>query len=72
MKNPLVKRLSRELKGDFSRYLIIFLFITGTIALVSRWSFARNNMSTAYNESFEEYNIEDRNFVFYKITYIVK
>ena len=35
MKNPLRKRLPRELKDEFGKYLVIFLFMTLTIGLVS-------------------------------------
>lgn len=28
MRNPLIKRLPRELKGDVGKYLVIFLFMT--------------------------------------------
>ena len=28
MKNPLRKRLTRELKDEFGKYLVIFLFMT--------------------------------------------
>ena len=30
MKNPLTKRLPRELKGDIGKYIVIFLFMTMT------------------------------------------
>lgn len=65
MKNPLVKRLPRELKSEFGKYLIIFLFIAGTIAIVSGWNVAGNSMAKAYDESFEKYSIEDGNFELY-------
>ena len=35
MKNPLRKRLLRELKNDIGKYLVIFLFMTATIGFVS-------------------------------------
>lgn len=65
MKNPLIKRFPRELKNEFGKYLIIFLFIAGTISIVSGWNVAGNSMSTAYDESFEKYGIEDGNFELY-------
>jgi len=65
MKNPLIKRFPRELKSEFSKYLVIFLFIAGTIAIVSGWNVAGNSMATAYDESFEKYSIEDGNFELY-------
>ncbi len=62
MKNPLIKRLPRELKSDFGRYVVLFIFIAGTIALVSGFLVASGSMKTAYDKSFEKYNIEDGNF----------
>ncbi|MDE6005546.1 MAG: hypothetical protein K2G88_09200 [Oscillospiraceae bacterium] len=65
MKNPLIKRFPRELKSEFGKYLIIFLFIAGTISIVSGFNVAGSSMSTAYDESFEKYSIEDGNFELY-------
>ena len=65
MKNPLIKRFPRELKSEFGKYLIIFLFIAGTISIVSGWNVAGNSMATAYDESFDKYSIEDGNFELY-------
>lgn len=65
MKNPLIKRFPRELKSEFGKYLIIFLFIAGTISIVSGWNVAGNSMATAYDKSFDKYSIEDGNFELY-------
>ena len=62
MKNPLRKRFLRELKQDFGKYAVIFLFITLTIGFISGFLVADNSMTHAYDESFEKYNIEDGNF----------
>ena len=62
MKNPLRKRLLRELKSEFGKYLLIFLLLAGTISLVSGFLVADGSMIIAYNEGFEKYNIEDGNF----------
>ena len=62
MKNPLMKRLPRELTGDIGKYLVIFLFMTATIGFVSGFLVADDSMLAAYDESFEKYNIEDGNF----------
>ena len=62
MKNPLHKRLPKELLGDIGKYLAVFLFMTATIAFVSGFLVADNSMLKAYNESFETYNIEDGHF----------
>lgn len=62
VKSPLRKRIPRELKTDFGKYLVIFLFLTATIGFVSGFLVAGSSMITAYDESFEKYNIEDGNF----------
>ena len=62
MKNPLFKRLPRELKSEFGKYLVIFLLLTSTIGLVSGFLVADNSMLLAYNESFEKYHVENGNF----------
>ena len=61
-KNPLGKRLPRELRSEFGKYMVIFLLLTGTIGLVSGFLVADGSMIIAYEESFEKYNIEDGNF----------
>ena len=65
MKNPLNKRLPRELKSEIGKYIVLFVFLAGMIAVVSGFLVASNSMSTAYNESFKKYNIEDGNFELY-------
>lgn len=63
MKNPLKKRLPRELKSELGKYLVIFLLLIGTIGFVSGFLVADGSMIVAYNESFEKYNIEDGHFI---------
>ena len=63
MKNPLQKRLRRELISEFGKYLVIFLFMAATIGFVSGFLVAGGSMIKAYDESFEKYNIEDGHFV---------
>lgn len=60
--NPLIKRLPRELKGEIGKYIVLFLFITMMIGIVSGFLVAAGSMSVAYDESFEKYNIESGNF----------
>lgn len=62
MKNPLIKRLPRELKSELGKYIALFIFITGVIAIGSGFLVAVGSVSIAYDESFEKYNIEDGNF----------
>lgn len=66
MKNPLVKRLPRELKSEAGKYIVLFVFIAGMIGIVSGFLVASGSMSKAYDETFEKYNIEDGNFELYE------
>lgn len=63
MKNPLNKRLPRDLKSEFGKHLVIFILMTATIGFVSGFLVADGSMIIAYNESFEKYNIEDGHFI---------
>ena len=62
MKNPLRKRIPRELKGEFGKYLVVFLMMMLTIGFVSGFLVADGSMLKAYNDSFDKYNIENGNF----------
>ena len=62
MKNPLRKRLIRELKSEVGKYAVIFLLLAATIGFVSGFLVADGSTLAAYNESFEKYNIEDGHF----------
>ena len=62
MRNPLNKRLPRELKHDFGKYLVIFLFMVMMISLVSGFLVADNSVKHSYDEGFEKYNLEDGHF----------
>ena len=35
MKNPLIKRLPREFTGEIAKYIVIFIFMTAVIGLIS-------------------------------------
>ena len=51
MRNPLNKRLPRELKHDFGKYLVIFLFMVMMISLVSGFLVADNSVKQSYDEA---------------------
>lgn len=59
MKSPLRKRIPRELKGEFGKYLVVFLLMVLTIGFVSGFLVADGSMLKAYDESFDKYNIEN-------------
>lgn len=50
MKNPLRKRIPRELKGEFGKYLVVFILMVTTIGMVSGFLVADGSMIQAYNE----------------------
>lgn len=62
MKSPLRKRIPRELKGEFGKYLVVFQLMVLTIGFVSGFLVADGSMLKAYDESFDKYNIENGNF----------
>lgn len=62
MKNPLWKRLPKELAADLGKYLVIFLFMVFSIGFVSGFLVAGESMVATYDESFEKYHIENGNF----------
>ena len=62
IRNPLIKRIPKELKSELGKYAVIFLFLTITIGFISGFLVADNSMTDAYEKSFEKYNIEDGNF----------
>ena len=56
MRNPLIKRLPRELKSEFGKYLVIFLFFILVIGFVSGFLVTSGSMQVAYHDGFEKYN----------------
>ena len=62
-KNPLRKRLPRELRAELGKYLVIFVLLVLSIGFVSGFLVADGSMLAAYNESFQTYRIEDGHFI---------
>lgn len=62
MKNPINRRLPFIFKNELGKYIVIFLFMTLSISLISGFIVADSSMIKAYNDSFEKYNIEDGHF----------
>ena len=62
MKNPLRKRLLREIRGDMGKYLVIFLMLIVFIGFVSGYIVANSSMLAAYHEGFTKYNVENGHF----------
>lgn len=62
MRNPLWRRIPKELKDDFGKYIVIFLFMVITTGMVSGFMVAGESMKKTYDNSFEKYNVEDGHF----------
>ncbi len=62
MRNPLRKRIIRELKGDWKKYLVVALFLILTIGFVSGMYVANGSMMQAAAEGKEKYHLEDGHF----------
>ncbi len=63
MKNPLYKRIPRELKSEPGKYIVIFLFMIIVIGFISGFLVSANSMITAYDEGFEKYRTEWGHFL---------
>ena len=62
IKNPLIKRIPKELAGDWKKYMVVFLFLMLTIGFVSGMYVANESMLTSADESITEYKQEDGHF----------
>ena len=60
--NPLIKRIPKELIGDWKKYLIVFAFLVLTIGFVSGMYVANESMMKAADESVTMYEREDGHF----------
>ncbi|MBO4679641.1 MAG: ABC transporter permease, partial [Lachnospiraceae bacterium] len=64
MRNPMNKRFFRELKSDFGKYLVIFLFIVMVVSVVSSFLVANAGVAEAYYGAIENNNVENGHFSF--------
>lgn len=62
LKNPLIKRIPRELTDDWSKYLVVSLFLILTIGFVSGMYVANGSMMKAADEGVDKYKLEDGHF----------
>lgn len=62
IKNPLRRRIPRELRGDWKKYLVVSLFLILTIGFVSGMYVANGSMMTSAEEEIEKYHLEDGRF----------
>ncbi len=62
-KNPLNRRILREIRDEWVRYLLIALFLILTVGFVSGMYVANDSMLTSADEGVEEYSREDGHFI---------
>ena len=62
VRNPLSRRITRELRSNLGKNIALFLFMTIMISFISGFLVADNSMKIAYNEGFDKYNLEDGHF----------
>lgn len=62
MRNPLWRRIPKELKGELGKYMVIFLFMVITTGMVSGFMVAGESMKKTYDNTFDKYNVEDGHF----------
>lgn len=62
VKNPLLKRIPRELSGDWKKYLVVSLFLVLTIGFVSGMYVANGSMIKAAGEGVTKYKLESGHF----------
>ena len=59
MRDPLRRRIPREIRSEAGKYIVIFIFMVALIGVASGYFIADASLKVAYDESFETYNIED-------------
>ena len=62
VRNPLIKRIPKELIGDWKKYLVVFLFLVLTIGFVSGMYVANESMLQSAADGVNEYKQEDGHF----------
>lgn len=62
MRNPLWRRIPKELKEELGKYMVIFLFMVITTGMVSGFMVAGESMKKTYDNTFDKYNVEDGHF----------
>lgn len=62
IKNPLMRRIPKELRSDWKKYLVVGVFLILTIGFVSGMYVANGSMLKAANEGVERYKLESGHF----------
>lgn len=63
MKNPLYRRLPREMRADLGKYLVLFLFIALMIAVTCGYLVGNSSMYTSYKTNLDKMKVENGHFV---------
>lgn len=66
MRNPLNRRLPRELAKDWAKYAAIFILMVLLISICSGMRVSNESLKKAYYDSFEKYTLEDGHITFDK------
>lgn len=66
MRNPLNRRLPRELAKDWAKYAAIFILMVLLISICSGMRVSNESLKHAYYESFDKYVLEDGHLTFDK------
>lgn len=66
MRNPLNRRLPRELAKDWAKYAAIFILMVLLISICSGMRVSNESLKQAYYESFDKYVLEDGHLTFDK------
>ena len=62
LRSPLKKRVLRDLKKDWIKYLVILILMSFMIGIASGVFVGNDSMMVAIDESYEKYNMEDGHF----------
>ncbi len=62
MKNPLIKRIPRELKSDWHKYIVTIIFMVLMIGVISGMYVGHDSMLDAIYFNREKLNLEDGSF----------
>ena len=54
MRDPMRKRIPRELKHDIGKYIALFLFLTAMIGFISGFIIGDESLNERYDTSFDE------------------
>lgn len=66
MRNPLNRRLPRELARDWAKYAAIFIMMVLLISICSGMRVSNESLKQAYYDSFDKYTLEDGHITFDK------